>query len=166
MEDDNTTETQFEEVSSAEMTQGNMDTMLTENITNICDQGESEDDFDVSNKILIMAPREGKIPVFKEPLAEYLVFPTKFCGQTRPSNSDRKRYVHTSDIFKAELKHQDKRVWSDPANIFWKAKHLQIQKFASRGNISIMSCGGFKKAKYYCRKTTRQETMRRYSQTR
>ena len=42
MEDDNTTETQFEEVSSAEMTQGNMDTMLTENvpnITNICDQG-------------------------------------------------------------------------------------------------------------------------------
>ena len=148
MEDDNTTETQFEEVSSAEMTQGNMDTMLTENvpnITNICDQGESEDDFDVSNKILIMAAGEGKIPVFKEPLAEYLVFPTKFCGQTRPSNSDRKRYVHTSDIFKAELKHQDKRVWSDPANIFWKAKHLQIQKFASRVTLALRRVVGSRK---------------------
>ena len=77
MEDDNTTDAQFEEVSSAEMTQGNMDTMLTENvpnITNICDQGDTEEDFDVSNKILTMAPGEGKIPVFKEPLAEYLVF--------------------------------------------------------------------------------------------
>ena len=140
MEDDNTTDTQFEEVSSAEMTQGNMDTMLTENvpnITNICDQGDTEDDFDASNKILTMAPGEGKIPVFKEPLAEYLVFPTKFCGQTRPSNSDRERDVHTSDIFKAELKHKDKRVWSDPANIFWKAKHLQIQKFASRVTLAL-----------------------------
>ena len=148
MEDDNTTETQFEEVSSAEMTQGNMDTMLTENvpnITNICDQGESEDDFDVSNKILIMAPGEGKIPVFKEPLAEYLVFPTKFCGQTRPSNSDQKCYVHTSDIFKAELKHPDKRVWSDPANIFWKAKHLQIQKFASRVTLALRHVVGSRK---------------------
>ena len=140
MEDDIITETQFEEVSSAEMTQGNMDTMLTENvpnIINICDQGESEDGFDASNKILTMAPGEGKIPVFKEPLAEYLVFPTKFCGKTRTSNSDRKRYVHTSDIFKAELKHKDKRVWSDPANIFWKAKHLQIQKFASKVTLAL-----------------------------
>ena len=148
MEDDNTTETQCEEVSSAEMTQGNMDTMLTENvpnITNICDQGESEDDFNVSNKILIMAPGEGKIPEFKEPLAEYLVFPTKFCGQTRPSNSDQKHYVHTSDIFKAELKHQDKGVWSDPANIFWKAKHLQIQKFASRVTLALRRVVGSRK---------------------
>ena len=45
--------------------------------------------------------------------------------------------MHTSDIFKAELKHQDKRVWSDPANIFWKAKHLQIQKFASRVTLAL-----------------------------
>ena len=35
MEDDIVKNTQFEEVSSAEMTQGNMDTMLTENIPNI-----------------------------------------------------------------------------------------------------------------------------------
>ena len=129
MEDDNVTNTQFEEVSSAEMTQGNMDTMLTENIPNIphvCNQGVNQDDFDISNKILTLAPGEGKIPVFKDPLAEYLVFPTKFCGQTRPSNSERKCDVHTSDIFKAELRHKDKRVYLDPANIFWKAKHLQI----------------------------------------
>ena len=111
MGDNNITNTQFDEVSSAEMTQGNMDTMLTENvpnITHICDQGHNKDDFDVSNKILTLAPGEGKIPVFRDPLAEYLVFPTKFCGQTRPSNSERRRNVHTSDIFKAELKHKDK----------------------------------------------------------
>ena len=147
MEDSNVTNTQFEEVSSAEMTQGNMDTMLTENIpniTHICDQGHSEDYFDVSNKILTLAPGEGKIPVFRDPLAEYLVFPTKFCGQTRPSNSERRRDVHTSDIFKAELKHKDKRVCLDPANIFWKAKHLQIQKFASRITLALRHVVGSK----------------------
>ena len=140
MEDDSVKNTQFEEVSSAEMTQGNMDTMLTENIPNIthfCNQGVNQDDFDVSNKILTLAPGEGKIPVFKDPLAEYLVFPTKFCGQTRPSNSERKHNVHTSDIFKAELKHKDKRVCLDPANIFWKAKHLQIQKFTSKVTLAL-----------------------------
>ena len=77
MEDDKVTNTQFEEVSSAEMTQGNMDTMLTENIpsiTHVCDRGVNQDEFDLSNKILTLAPGEGKIPVFKDPLAEYLVF--------------------------------------------------------------------------------------------
>ena len=141
MEDNNVTNIEFEEVSSAEMTQGNMDTMLTENIPNVthsCDQGVNQDDFDVSNKILTLAPGEGKIPVFKDPLAEYLAFFfTKFCGQTRPSNSERKRNVHVSDIFKAELKHKDKRVCLDPANIFWKAKHLQIQKFASKVTLAL-----------------------------
>ena len=147
MADNNITNTQFEEVSSAEMTQGNMDTMLTENvpnITHICDQGHNKDDFDVSNKILTLAPGEGKIPVFRDSLAEYLVFPTKFCGQTRPSNSERRRNVHTSDIFKAELKHKDKRVSLDPANIFWKAKHLQIQKFASRITLALRRVVGLK----------------------
>ena len=137
-EDDNVTNTQFDELLSAELTQGNMDTMLTENIpnvTHVCDQGFG--DFDTSNKILTLAPGEGKIPVFKDPLAEYLVFPTKFCGQRRPSNNERKRDVHTSDIFKAELKHKDKRVCLDPANIFWKAKHLQIQKFASKVTLAL-----------------------------
>ena len=140
MEDDSVKNTQFEEVSSAEMTQGNMDTMLTDNIPNIthfCNQGVNQDDCDVSNKILTLAPGEGKIPVFKDPLAEYLVFPAKFCGQTRPSNSECKRDVHTSDIFKAELKHKDKRVCLDPANIFWKAKHLQIQKFTSKVTLAL-----------------------------
>ena len=140
MEDENITNIQFEEVSSAEMTQGNMDTMLTENIPNItqsCDQEVNQDDLDVSNKILTLAPGEGKIPVFKDPLAEYLVFPTKFCGQTRQSNSERKCNVHTSDIFKAELKHKDKQVCLDPVNIFWKAKHLQIQKFASKVTLAL-----------------------------
>ena len=147
MEDDNVTNKQVEEVSSAEMTQGNMDTMLTENVPNIthlCDQEINQDNFDLSNKILTLAPGEGKIPVFKDPLAEYLAFPTKFCGQMRPSNSERIRNVHTSEIFKAELKHKDKRVCLDPANIFWKAKHLQIQKFASKVTLALHRVVGSK----------------------
>ena len=73
-DDDNITNAQFEEVSSAEMTQGNMDTMLTENIpisrdiienvlnsVDACNQLETEDYFDISNKILTLAPGEGKM---------------------------------------------------------------------------------------------------------
>ena len=132
--------TQFEEISSAEMTQGNMDTLLTENQPNITqsyDQRDSEDDFDISNKILTLAPGEGKIPVFGNPFAEYLAFPTKFCGQTRPLNSERFRHVHTSELFKAELKHVDKRVWDDSANIFWKAKHREIQRIRDKVTLVL-----------------------------
>ena len=81
--DDNITNTAFEEVSSAEMTQGNMDTMLTENILNTrdiienvlndvdaCNQLEAADYFDVSNKILTLAPGEGKMLVFGNSLSE------------------------------------------------------------------------------------------------
>ena len=59
------------------MTQGNMDTMLTENILNngeiiesllndadASNQLDSEDFFDVSNRILTIAPGEGKMLVF------------------------------------------------------------------------------------------------------
>ena len=72
-DDNNITDVQFEEVSSAEMTQGNMDTMLTENILNdreiiehLLDGAdasnllEPEDFFDVSNKILTLAPGKAK----------------------------------------------------------------------------------------------------------
>ena len=52
-------------------------TMLDENHT------------DPSNKTLLFAPGEGKRPVFHEPLAEYLCFPTIFCGQECPRNAER-----------------------------------------------------------------------------
>ena len=38
-------------------------------------------DIDPTNTTLTFAPGEGKRPIFHEPLAEYLCFPTIFCGQ-------------------------------------------------------------------------------------
>ena len=103
------------------MTQGNMDTMLTENIpisrdiienvlnsVDACNQLETEDYFDVSNKILTLAPGEGKMLVYGNPLSEYLTYPTTFSGQTRPSNKERICNVHPNEIYKAEVKHVDK----------------------------------------------------------
>ena len=51
---------------------------------------------DVSSITDIIAPGEGNIPVLNEPLAEYLSFPTIFCGKTRSTNKERLIKVHTS----------------------------------------------------------------------
>ena len=48
-----------------------------------------ENHIDPSNTTLSFAPGEGKRPVFHEPLAEYLCFPTIFCGQECPRNVER-----------------------------------------------------------------------------
>ena len=46
-------------------------------------------DIDPTNTTLTFAPGEGKRPVLHEPLAEYLCFPTIFCGQQCAPNSER-----------------------------------------------------------------------------
>ena len=60
-----------------------------------------------NNEVYTLALGEGKIPVFQEPCAEYLCFPTIFCGQEQPPNSEHKQKVHASDVLKAELCHVD-----------------------------------------------------------
>ena len=49
---------------------------------------------------LIFAPGEGQVPVsvFKDENAEYLAFPTIFCGQKRPENSEQYQKVHFSNM--------------------------------------------------------------------
>ena len=156
-DDDNITNAQFEEVSSAEMTQGNMDTMLTENIlisrdiienvlnsVDACNQLETEDYFNVSNKILTLAPGEGKILVYGNPLSDYLAYPTTFCGQTRPSNKECIRNDHPNDIYKAEVKHGDKQVWSDVTKIFWRAKANQVQLVLNHSIFAVRRVCGSK----------------------
>ena len=156
-DDENITNEQFEEVSSAEMTQGNMDTMLTENILNsrdiienvlhgvdACNQLETEDYFDVSNKILTLAPGEGKMLVYGNLLSEYLVFPTAFCGQTRPSNKEHIRNVTPNDLYKAEVKLEDDRVWSDVTKIFWRAKAKQVQLVLNHSIFAVRHVCGSK----------------------
>ena len=86
---------EFDEADATSLTQGNMDTMLTENVSLM------------TNKQYVFAPGEGKMPVFHEPKAEYLCFPTIYCGQERPTNEMRHRKVFNSEILKHELKHCD-----------------------------------------------------------
>ena len=86
-----------------------------------------ENHIDPSNTILSFAPGEGKRPVFHEPLAEYLYFPTIFSGQEHPSNAKRICPLYQRDIFKYELCSVDTRVASNIPNIFWKAKHKQAK---------------------------------------
>ena len=87
---------------------------------------------DNNNMSLTFAPGEGKWPIFHEPLAEYICFPSIFCGQKCPSNNERVYPVQIHELFKYELHSADTRVASNIPNIFWKVKHKQIKQIADR----------------------------------
>lgn len=76
---------------------------------------------------LQFAPGEGQKPIslFYDENAEYLAFPTIFCGQTRPAT--RKVPVHYSDICKYELRCVDRRAATNIPNIFFKLKKTQMK---------------------------------------
>ena len=88
---------------------------------------------------LTFAPGEGQIPVsvFKDENAEYLAFPTIFCGQKRPDNCDRVHNVHYSDICKYELRCVDRRVASNVPNLFFKVKRLQIKQVCDKVTLAL-----------------------------
>ena len=132
---------------------GNMDTMLSQDITMDNTHSETHNTQQIAdqwhtplapNTSLELAPGENKIPVFKEHRAEYLSFPTIFCGKERPTNAERERNVHTSDIFKAELRNIDPRVCLNIPNIFWKAKHLQIKHVTDKVTLALRRLVGSK----------------------
>ena len=85
---------------------------------------------------LTFAPGEGQIPVsvFKDENAEYLAFPTIFCGQKRPDNFHK---VHYSDICKYELRCVDRRVASNVPNLFFKVKRLQIKQVCDKVTLAL-----------------------------
>ena len=70
------------------------------------------------------APGQGKLPksIFCDDDAEYLAFPTIFCGQRRKENKYEK--VYYSDVCKYELRSVDKRVAKNVPNIFFKFKKV------------------------------------------
>ena len=88
---------------------------------------------------MTFAPGEGQIPVsvFKDENAEYLAFPTIFCGQKRPDNRDRVHNVHYSDICKYELRCVDRRVASNVPNLFFKVKRLQIKQVCDKVTLAL-----------------------------
>ena len=88
---------------------------------------------------LTFAPGEGQIPVstFKDENAEYLTFPTIFCGQKKPDNCDRVHEAHYSDICKYELRCVDRRVASNVPNLFFKVKRLQIKQVCDKVTLAL-----------------------------
>ena len=117
----------FSEVDENEQL-GNMDTLMYE-----CEY---------ENEEYIFAPGEGQKPlgIFKDPNAEYLSFPTIFCGGTRPVNNERKVPVHYSDICKYELRCKDRRVAKSVPNIFFKLKKLQLSQISGKVNSVMRKC--------------------------
>ena len=67
---------------------------------------------------LIYAPGEGRTPksIFQDTDAEYLAFPTNFCGQKQKEN---KYKVNYSDGCKYELRSVDRRVAKNVLNMFF-----------------------------------------------
>ena len=94
------------------------------------------------NAVVSVAPGEGQRPlsIFKDPDAEYLAFPTLFCGKRRPDNEERSVIAHYSDICKWELRHVDRRIALHIPNIFYKMKRLQTQQVCSKVNLAVRRC--------------------------
>ena len=91
---------------------------------------------------LTFAPGEGQIPIglSYDDNAEYLSFPTIFCGQKRPSNAQREEPVHYSDICKYELRAVDRRVATHIPNLFFKMKKIQAKTITDVVSLSIRRC--------------------------
>ena len=94
------------------------------------------------NEILSVAPGEGQRPlsIFRDPNAEYLAFPTLFCGQKRDDNSERLAPVYYSDVCKWELRSVDRRVALHVPNIFYKMKKLQTDQVCSKAHLAVRRC--------------------------
>lgn len=94
------------------------------------------------NKMHNFAPGENQIPLemYQDPHAEYLAFPTIYCGQERPSNKDRLVPVSNSTICKWELRSLDRRAACSIPNLFFKLKKLQIKQIQDKVNLAMRKC--------------------------
>ena len=103
------------------------------------------DDANLENKydqVFTFAPGEGQHPLslYHDVDAEYLCFPTIFCGQKRPSKEERTVPVHYSDIVKWELRSVDRRAAQSVPNIFFKHKKLQMKQISDKVNLAVRRC--------------------------
>ena len=125
----------FSEIDTNEQV-GNVDTLVDdENLENKCDN------------VITFAPGEGQHPLslYHDADAEYLCFPTIFCGQRRPSKEERIVPVHYSDIVKWELRSVDRRAAQSVPNIFFKHKKLQMKQISDKVNLAVRRCKGTEK---------------------
>ena len=109
------------------------------NIDTLVDDADIENKYD---KVFTFAPGEGQHPLslYQDKDAEYLCFPTIFCGQTSPSRDERLVPVHYSDIVKWELRSVDRRAAQSVPNIFFKHKKLQMKQISDKVNLAVRRC--------------------------
>ena len=117
-----------------------LDTMLDDHQLQNRDVDMQQND-DIPNE-MTFAPGEGQTPisVFQDENAEYLAFPSIFCGQTCPTNTEREIPVHYSDICKYELCCVDRRAASNVANLFFKLKKLQTKQVLDKVTLAVHRC--------------------------
>ena len=100
------------------------------------------DDADIENKydqVFTFTPGEEQHPLIlnQDKDAEYLCFPSIFCGQRPPSKDERSVPVHYSDIVKWELRSVDRRAAQSVPNILFKHKKLQMKQISDQMNLAI-----------------------------
>ena len=109
------------------------------NVDTLVDDANIESKYD---KVYTFAPGEGQHPLslYQDKDAEYLCFPSIFCGQKPLSNEQRSVPVHYSDIVKWELRSIDRRAAQSVPNIFFKHKKLQMKQISDKVNLAIRRC--------------------------
>ncbi|CAC5416158.1 unnamed protein product [Mytilus coruscus] len=122
----------FSEVDENETHVGNTDTLFDyiPDDNPPCDTG------------LTFAPGEGQRPIslYSDPDAEYLSFPTIFCGQRRPDNKDRSVSVHYTYIVKRELRSMDRRIAQSVPNIFFQVTENSVKNINDKVNLALRRC--------------------------
>ena len=103
------------------------------------------DDAEIENKydqVFTFAPDKGQfsLSLYQDKDAEYLSFPSIFCGQRPPSKDERSIPVPYSDIVKWELRSVDRRAAQSVPNIFLKHKKLQMKQINDKVNLAVRRC--------------------------
>ena len=138
-----------------EVSDENVSSQNIENCENIDNIEENEDIHNIDRDTMLSAPEtipreltfapgEGQHPisVFHDPDAEYLSFPTIFCGQRRPKDKERHSTVHYTEICKYELRSVDRRVATNIANVFFKLKKVQMKHVLDRVSLAMRRVKG------------------------
>ncbi|XP_062615938.1 uncharacterized protein LOC134277623 [Saccostrea cucullata] len=127
-------ESHFEELDEREGNSGSCDTLL-------------DDANPVQDQVYTFAPGEGQTPLslYTDKDAEFLSFPTIYCGQRMASNDDREVKVHYSDLVKWELRNIDRRAANSVPNLFFKMKKIQMKQISDKVNLVLRRCKGTEK---------------------
>ncbi|XP_061173328.1 uncharacterized protein LOC133182501 [Saccostrea echinata] len=94
------------------------------------------------NQIFTFAPGQGQRPIslYQDQMAEYLSFPTIFCGKGRIENDQRQVPVSYADIAKWELRSVDRRAAQSVPNLFFKLKKIQLKQVTDKCNLALRKC--------------------------